>query len=386
MAPRLVHLAISFAALVCPLAAAQTALFTVASTDGNLRRIDPATGATLAATPLQLLGMSVTNAQGLAVDPTTGVMYAILSINNQPGRRLAIVDPATGLGTDVGDLLDKFSALMFDSSGQLYAVSGDGAAVPETLYLVNKANAAKSLLLPLGHGSMGETLCFEPKQGLIYHASGIGTLNDPAMGTILETIDPATLAVTPVTLSGPSITGIQAFTRLDEQTFVALDQGGRLFLLQTTGAFTQIGQADHTPKGMVFLPGPSFFEPYGGGCAGSGGFVPSLAGQGSPNPGSTVSISIGSGFGGGAGLLLFGAGQGTLPVVPSCSLQIAPLLPDVFLALVLNGAGAGAGSLAFPAVIPSDLPAVDVEIQAVFADPAANGHVAASNALHVHIQ
>ena len=61
----------------------------------------------------------------------------------------------------------------------------------------------------------------------------------------------------------------------------------------------------------------------GSGCAGSGGFVPTLfVTAGTITPNSNIQLQIAQGLGGSLALLLAGTGTGTTPINPSCSLNI----------------------------------------------------------------
>src|SRR5262245_29365905 len=121
-------------AVVAPLAAQGDFLYSVSSTDGLLRRVNPLTGAVISS--VQMVTNNNVNAQGctgLSCDPATGQLYAIMREVSQPAvRKLARVNPANGSATILGVLNDNFAALAFRADGVLFAVTGDGAAVPET--------------------------------------------------------------------------------------------------------------------------------------------------------------------------------------------------------------------------------------------------------------
>ena len=135
---------------------ADRTLFTVSTANPggpNLRIINALTGATIASIPITLSGFSVLGATGLARDPTSGKLYALLRVTGagscQSGLgaipRLATVNPGTGVATDVGSAGDCFAGLTFSSNGTLYGVTGDRGIVPESLYTFNKTNAARTL-------------------------------------------------------------------------------------------------------------------------------------------------------------------------------------------------------------------------------------------------
>jgi hypothetical protein len=125
-----------------------------------------------------LSGFTVLGLNGFAKEPTTGTIYAVVRVTaGQTPRRLATLDPATGVLTDIGSLGDAFSQITFDPAGTLYGVTGDGATVPETLFQINPADATTTLDMTLGNGADGEVVAFVPRR------LG-GTLTVPAVGGI----------------------------------------------------------------------------------------------------------------------------------------------------------------------------------------------------------
>lgn len=368
------------------LAAAQMPrLYSVSSGDGKFRQIDPATGATIASFNLNPTfggkGLS------LATDPTTGLVYAMFSPTvGGSTTRLITIDPNNGAATNVGMSTDKFAGIAFDAQGNLFGVSGDGGVIPEALYSISKTTGVATFLLQLGNGGEGEALSFNPKDGLLYHASGSGAINEPTIGTILETIDPVTLQITPVTLSAYPISGITALCRLDSQTFLGATFGFELVTISTTGVISPLGGLDHLAKGFAFGPGPSFYTSAGVGCVGVGGFVPVLSGVGTPNPGQNTSLTVTNARGGASALLLFGLGNGALALTPTCSLKNAPLVLPLALPLTLSGVGPGTGAISLPGSIPANTTTIDVYLQMLVADAGAPGGIASTNALRLHIQ
>jgi hypothetical protein len=151
--------------------------------------------------------------------------------------------------------------MAFASDGTLFAVTGDGGGVPESLFILSTVDASSSLVRELGAGSDGETLAFNPDDGLLYHASGIGTPNNPN-GEKFETVDPDTLIVTNVPLSGFDYEELASLTFLDGGFYAgdlgnaAFDDPG-FFRITTGGAVTFLGNMDHVSKGLVLMLGPT---------------------------------------------------------------------------------------------------------------------------------
>lgn len=107
---------------------------------------------------------------------------------------------------------------------------------------------------------------------------------------------------------------------------------------------------------------------YGAGCAGAGGFIPVMDLTGCKAAGGNVTLTIEQGLGGSYAVLVLGLGQASLPMAGGCTLLVSPL-PDV-ITVPLGGVGAGAGSIAFPTVLPADIPSLTFFMQAFVADRA----------------
>ena len=236
-------------------------LLSIARSDNLLREIDSTDGSTLSSIPITFPGATVTGGTGLAVHPFTGEIWALLKLSDPSARQLVIIDPTTGVATDVGDTGDKFAGLAFDDAGTLYGVTGDGASIPETLFTLNQADATPTLFLALGNGEDGETIAFNPSDGLMYHASGIGggegEPSAPAISnqaaTVFEHIDLDTLDITDIPVSGDTYDEATALT-YDASTglFLMASLEGSLYTLTSAGIVTFIGALSYTSKGLAF--------------------------------------------------------------------------------------------------------------------------------------
>lgn len=135
------------------------------NTSLDLRTIDVWNGVDSAATAptFTMPGFTPTGIPGMATQPGTGFVYAIVRQVSSGPRRLALVDLATAVLTDVGDLGDAFASLTFCPDGTLYGVTGNGASVPETLYTVNPTTGAPTLVGALGNGADGEIIAYVPR-------------------------------------------------------------------------------------------------------------------------------------------------------------------------------------------------------------------------------
>jgi hypothetical protein len=132
----------------------------------------------------------------------------------------------------------------------------------------------------------------------------------------------------------------------------------------------------------VRIVGMGAMTPYGAGCPGTGGIVPSLAGSGNATPGGLVTIDADGGLAGGIGLLF---------------LSLAPDKVQLFGCDVLIGGFTGApflmpfdaaGHASLPAVLPTSLPpgaAFFMQLASIDSG-APNGQWALSNGLELLVQ
>jgi len=225
--------------------------------DALLRTIESANGATVpgASVTITLAGKTVVGGTGLARHPQTGDLFALLKIQGSSFRRLVIVDEHTGVATDIGDTGHRFAGIAFAANGTLYAIEGDGGGVAEALFTVSTTNASSVLFMQLSAGTDGETIAFDPDDGFLYHASGIGTPNHPN-GEKFEKINLVSQAITTIPLSGFDYQELSALTHVDGGFFAA-DIGNtttdmpRFFRMTPSGAVTYLGNMDHVSKGLV---------------------------------------------------------------------------------------------------------------------------------------
>jgi hypothetical protein len=305
------------------------------------------------------------------------LLYAIVRVTgSQSVRRLAQVNPS-GVTTVIGPLGDNFASLAFRVDGVCFAVTGNGATVPESLFTVDLTTAATTLVMPLGAGSDGEAIAFGD-DGYLYHFSGYGV---PNVDEIFERIDTFTNTITPITLSGYDTQEVLSVTPWVGGNLLVADLYDNRIVTNTNGVVRQLGSWGYGPvKGLAFVPSPAtqpFFHTYGWGCNAAAGTIPLLAGSGLPSPNQTVQLDLLlAPFT--IGVLGIGAGSQSLPFPSAqCQIQILPLwAPDLF---TFATTPAGTWTLSF--VLPPGLPP-DLFFQAAVVDT--NGLIVC-NGLQAHI-
>lgn len=181
---------------------------------------------------LTLSGYTVQGANSITWNSDDLLFYAILRTNS--GRRLATVDPTTGVCTDIGPLAGNFSSLTYNSTlGILYAFGGHGSgAFAERLYSLNVNTAAETFLGgPYSVGADGEVIAFNYDDGYIYHWSGNSTAN-------MEKINSSTFVATPVIQSGVSHAEIWGAVYIGGNKFTASDINQNTYTITPSGVVT----------------------------------------------------------------------------------------------------------------------------------------------------
>jgi len=132
---------------------------------------------------------AISRVVSMAQDPTTDTLYVIV----QRGvRRLATIEPTTGVATQLGSLGDSFASLAFDATGQLWGVTGSSGLAPRTLYRIDKTDGTRTLGRALNLGS-GACIAHHPTENALYHwANGLAKIDITAPG----------LDITPIPTTG----------------------------------------------------------------------------------------------------------------------------------------------------------------------------------------
>jgi hypothetical protein len=211
--------------------------------------------------PFPNSGGAFTGMNGIAKNPNSGTIYTINKQSAVSGRVLGKLNVLTGEVTIVGNLGDNFSSITFRGDS-LLAVTGNGATVPETLYLIDTTDASKTLLTALGNGADGEVICYNPDDDMIYHWSGGGTV-------VFEKI----LPYSPYTVTGipnASNTGeIFGAVYLGNGKFLTSNISSTFNIFDAAGdASPNFGANPEDLRGMVFITCPRLLTGESAFCTG----------------------------------------------------------------------------------------------------------------------
>jgi len=179
----------------------------------NLYVIDPSSGAVI--TTIGAIGFAVT---GLAIDPTTGVMFGSTGGAGAIPPSLITIDLTTGAGTLVGALDGVLADITFDPLGNLYGWLEPSS---DDLVSVDKTTGQITIVGDSGLSTALTGLAMGPG-GTLY----FGGFNDLNLVGLVS-IDPATGAVTgDVAYAGFELVGMG----------LAFDESGVLFGIEQLGS------------------------------------------------------------------------------------------------------------------------------------------------------
>lgn len=239
-----------YAASVRTLAEGGTEAVGADAIGGSLYSVALATGSATLIAPIKLNGQSPLGITGLAVHPTTGVMYGITStLSRTNPKSLVTVDPESGNARMVGPLRAGGSDISFNKMGILFTW------LPET-HQLGVVNLETGNVTPIGNpGPAG------PPAGLAIDASGTAYITAKGATGSVDTVDIATGAIT----IGPQIKGAPFDSTINSMTFtpsglllaVNSNQGSpaatRLITINTaTGAVNTIGNLPDDTDALAF--------------------------------------------------------------------------------------------------------------------------------------
>ena len=100
----------------------------------------------------------------MAFHPGDGQVYVIAKDGGT--FTLATMDLGSGVLTALATLPDKFAGISW-GNGILYGITGDGAADPEELFIIDPDDGSADFLVAPGMGVDGEALAFNSIDGLL---------------------------------------------------------------------------------------------------------------------------------------------------------------------------------------------------------------------------
>lgn len=183
----------------------------------------------------------VRTANGLARDPVSGVLYAVVGLgggsSKNATRVLATLDADTGALEKIGNFTQFFAAITFDCSGGLYGLTGNKVSpglIPGSLWKIDQQTASATFLLNLSVGANdgGQALAFNPDDGLLYRWY--------TSLPLMETINLQDKVVTPVDMIGQAPVYPEGVGYNGSGVFYATEYNSNdVFEINTTG-FSQL--------------------------------------------------------------------------------------------------------------------------------------------------
>jgi hypothetical protein len=229
------------------------ALYSVSRVSNQLYTIDSATGLRLNQQTLTLPGGSVGSFnRGLAVDPTSGVLYGLLQTSIATDT-LVTIDPATAVVTSVGAMNISgriFGEIVFDAGGNLYGVTGGSGANRNTLFSIDKTNPATQTALLTFSTTGAGGVALNPDDGLLYRYQR----------NLFQSIDVSTTppTVTTIPRSGSLPFVGQGMVYAGGGQFLLSGSGSQFYTIDTSGAGTFLGFHNFgRPHGLALVGGDS---------------------------------------------------------------------------------------------------------------------------------
>jgi len=158
-----------------------------------------------------------------------------------------------------------FLVFLAVAQAKLFGVTGQNAAAPEALFLIDQDDGDLDAVLSLADGGVGEALAYSGEEGLLYHWSGdSGAVN-------FQSIHPRTFQTVDVVLSAQFVDSIAAATEEydDDENFLVVDTRSTWYEVSFDGTVEVLKEGVSTGTGGNG----------GGGGGGSGGMGSSSSGS-----------------------------------------------------------------------------------------------------------
>jgi hypothetical protein len=200
--------------------------------------------------PTPSSGGTITGMTGLTMHPHTGEIYIICKQSATTGRTLGKFNPLTGVVTIIGNLGDNFSSISFEENGQLRGATGNGATVPEAMYLINHTNATITLAYTMGNGADGEVLAYNYDDNSYYHWSGNGTM-------VMEKMLATNLTYTPTNIVTSGLSSGETFgaVYLGNGEFIISNISSQFKRVTSSGTYgPALGAFPDDLRGLALIP------------------------------------------------------------------------------------------------------------------------------------
>lgn len=167
-----------------------TTLYSISTSGDELYTIDPSDGSTLTTVSISLSGFSIDNGNGLAKDPISGTLYAVLrgefDSSSEDTRVIVTLDPGTGDATLKGILPNNVGAIAFSADGTLYGSTGfNNDYATKSFIEIDKTDGSHTFVCHYGGGDKsregGQALALNTDNGMLYQimAGAFLKLNNP---------------------------------------------------------------------------------------------------------------------------------------------------------------------------------------------------------------
>ena len=268
----LLLLAISFAALVN----AQTSVtryLTVSHNDDTLRVLDTSSFNVVRSVKM-IASPFIASANGMTLNPKTGIYYLIVKDGTNFYRELASLNPKTGALTIIGKLTYSFAALFCTPGGKLYGEVGRMTPRAHALFRLNTSNADTTFVKYLSTGTNpiidGVALAFCTANGKLYRH--VGEKSNPLAldDRRFEKRDTISFNSTLVTRSGALLPNkVESMTYISGGKFIIIDNYNRVFRADTSGKMTLLDSTANQVKGIAMITCPRTITGTASFCAGS---------------------------------------------------------------------------------------------------------------------
>ncbi|MFN8493037.1 MAG: hypothetical protein U0350_35870 [Caldilineaceae bacterium] len=213
-------------------------------------------------------GQPAQNVDDLAIDPTSGLLYAAVNVNGADGK-LIMLDPTTAAVTEVGIFrdtatgatVDNLEGISFDVTGQLYASGGNHGPHPQDnnkLWRIDKQTAAATLVGPFAPGQVD----IESLGCLTANPTATPTATTTPTPTDTVTNTPTATATTTATMT-PTSTPTNSATPVNTPTATPVASSTPTLAATNSATPPPTSTATNTPTPTTTVEPPTGLDPVG---------------------------------------------------------------------------------------------------------------------------